>query len=302
MPRKLPPLNGLRAFEAAGRLLSFARAADELNVTPAAISHQVKALEEYLGVALFRRLHRGLLLTDAGQACLPGLSESFDGLAAAVGRLRQLEARGGLTVSAPPGFAAKWLVIRLERFRDICPDIDVRISASMHLVDFTREDVDIAVRYGAGNYPGLRVEWLLSEEMYPVCSPALLSGPKPLKTPDDLRHHTLVHDESPTADVAIPDWRMWLHAAGIRDIDTTRSLRLNPTSMAIQATIDGLGVALGRSVLVENDIAAGRLVRPFEMTSPLDFHYYIVATEAAWDLPKVKAFREFLMAEATADA
>ncbi|MFQ6019094.1 MAG: transcriptional regulator GcvA [Kiloniellaceae bacterium] len=300
MARRLPPLNALRAFEAAGRHLSFTKAAEELNVTAAAVSHQVKALEDYLGVQLFRRLTRGLLLTDAGQTCLPGLKESFDGLAAAVERLRGLEERGALTISVAQSFSAKWLVPRLDRFHKAYPDIDVRIFSTSRLVDFARDDVDLAIRYGLGRWPGLRIDLLRTEEIFPVCSPALLEGPHPLKVPEDLRWHTLLHDalfKTVFGDDA-QDWRTWLQAAGVSDIDPTRGPSLSPLSMVIQAAIDGQGVALGRSVLVEADLADGRLVKPFELTIPVDYAYYVVSPETAAGRPKVAAFREWIMEEA----
>ncbi len=300
MVRRLPPLNALRAFEAAGRHLSFTKAAEELHVTPAAISHQVKALEDYLGVQLFRRLTRGLLLTDAGQTCLPGLGKSFDGLAAAVENLRGLEEGGVLTVSVLTSLAAKWLVPRLDRFHKAYPDIDVRISSTIRLVDFARDGVDLAIRYGLGHWPGLRADLMRTEELFPVCSPALLEGPHPLRTPDDLRHHTLLHDESWKVVFidAYPEWSTWLEAAGVRDIEPTHGPGLSPSSMVIQAAIDGQGVALGRSVLVEADLADGRLVKPFALTLPVDYAYYVVSPETAAERPKVAAFREWIMEEA----
>jgi LysR family glycine cleavage system transcriptional activator len=202
---RLPPLNALRAFEAAARHLSFNAAAEELNVTPAAISHQIKALEADLGVKLFRRLNRAVRLTDAGQACVPGLRDGFERIAEAVARARQGDSVGLLTVTASPAVASKWLVPRLERFRARHPAIDLRIDASMRLVDLVREDVHVGLRYGAGKYPGLHTEQLVRSEVFPVCSPDLLKGKHPLRTPEDLRHHTLIHDETTTLDPRGPD-------------------------------------------------------------------------------------------------
>ena len=300
MARRLPPLNALRAFEAAGRHLSFTKAAEELHVTPAAISHQVKALEDTLGVKLFRRLTRGLLLTDAGQSCLPGLGEGFDRMAAALEGLGGLEDGGVLTVSVLQSLAAKWLVPRLDRFHDAYPDIDLRVSSTIRLVDFARDDVDLAIRYGLGRWTGLQADLLRTEELFPVCSPALLEGPHPLKEPDDLRHHTLLHDESWKVVFIgeFPEWGTWLEAAGVRDIDPTHGPGLSPSVMVIQAAIDGQGVALGRSVLVEADLAEGRLVKPFELTIPLDYAYYVVCPENTAERPKVAAFRQWVMEEA----
>ena len=308
MTRQLPPLNALRAFETAARHMSFTQAADELHVTPAAISHQVKALEEYLGIQLFRRLTRGIRLTDAGQAALPGLRESFDGLAAAVMQLRGAEESGVLNVSSLHSFAAKWLIHRIDQFSSDHPDIDARISASTGLVDFARDDVDLAIRYGLGDYPGLRVELLMKEELFPVCSPKLLEGTNPLKAPDDLRHHSLLHDDSfnqfyheqfeKTFHGSFPDWSTWLSAAGVHEIDSSHGTAMSPSYTVIQAAIEGQGVALGRSVLVGDDLATGVLVKPFELSLPLDFAYYLVYPETAADRPKIAAFRAWIMEEA----
>lgn len=299
MARNLPPLNSLRAFEAAARHLSFTKAAEELHVTPAAISHQIKALEELLGVPLFRRLTRALRLTQAGQAALPPLRDGFDKLADAVDLLRAHEESGAITVSLDPSFAAKWLVPRLDRFRAVHPDLDVRLDATEKLVDFQRDNVDLAIRYGGGNYPGLEAERLLSEEIFPVCSPKLLKGPEPLAQPGDLRHHTLIHLEWDSEDVTAPNWRMWLLAAGIHDIDFTRGPVFSMTSLALQAAIEGQGVALASSFLVADDLAAGRLVAPFDLSvcDPLDFAYHIVVPKRTADLPKVVAFKTWLLDE-----
>jgi LysR family glycine cleavage system transcriptional activator len=300
MTRRLPPLNALRAFEAAARHLSITRAAEELNVTPAAVSHQVKTLEDYLGLPLFRRLTRALMLTDAAQAALPALRDGFDSLAEGAERLRAYDASGPLVVSVMPTFAAKWLVPRLDRFREVDPDIDVRIDATDRVIDFAREDADIGIRYGPGVYPGLRVDRLFSDEVFPVCSPALLDGPRPLATPADLRWHTLLHENWGVANDRWPDWRMWLRAAGVDDVDPSRGPRFSHLTMTIQAAIAGHGVALGSTVLAADDLAAGRLVRPFELrlSTPVDFAYFVVCPEAAADRPKIVAFREWLLAEA----
>lgn len=297
MTRRLPPLNALRAFEAAGRHLSLTKAAEELHVTPAAIGHQIKALEDYLGVPLFRRLNRGLLLTDAGQACLPGLREGFDRLAAAVERARTQHQRRPLTVSVAPSFAAKWLVPRLERFREAHPGIDVRIDASTRLVDFQGEDIDLGIRYGPGNYSGLHVERLLTEEVFPVCSPHLLKGTHPLRIPADLRWHTLLHVDTDIQDSPWPDWTTWLLSAGVSDIDATRGPRFSLSSMAVQTAIEGHGVVLGSSVLVADDLAAGRLIRPFEHSTPVNFAYYLVCLETRAEQPRIAAFRDWLLTE-----
>jgi LysR family glycine cleavage system transcriptional activator len=295
---RLPPLNALRAFEAAARHLSFAEAAVELHVTPAAISHQIKALEDDLGVKLFRRLNRAVRLTDAGQACLPGLRDGFERIADAVARARQGDSVGVLTVTASPAVAAKWLLPRLERFRERHPSIDLRIDASMRLVDLAREDVHVALRYGAGKYPGMHTELLLRSEVFPVCAPVLLKGKHPVREPADLRHHTLIHDETIPLDPQGPDWTMWLRAAGVTDIDANRGLRFNQVALALDAAITGRGVTLTRDVFAAADLAAGRLVRPFAAATPVSFAIYVVVPPALVTAPKVKAFRDWLFEEA----
>src|SRR5438105_13917162 len=212
----LPPLSALRAFEAAARLESFTRAAEELNVTPAAISHQIHALEEDLGVQLFRRLNRQIELTASARVLLPGLTDAFAGIRASVRRLRAHNDTGTLTVTASPSFAAKWLVLRLHRFQEQWPDIDVRISATDNVVDLSKGDFDVAIRYGTGNYPGLAVELLLKNEVFPACSPQLLAAGPLLRTPQDLSAHALIHDQAIERDPLVPTWPMWLKAAGQR--------------------------------------------------------------------------------------
>ncbi|MFQ5993919.1 MAG: transcriptional regulator GcvA [Acidiferrobacterales bacterium] len=300
MIHRLPPLNALRAFAAAGRHLSFSRAAQELHVTPAAVSHQIKALEDYLGVSLFQRLNKALRLTEAGQACLPGVREGFERLSDAVEAVKAREAQRPLTVSVAPSFAAKWLVPRLDRFRESHPGIDVRIDATHRLVDLAREDVDFGIRYGTGQYPGMHVERLLAEEVFPVCSPRLLHRAHPLRLPADLRWHTLLHVARPVHDEMEPDWRMWLHAAGVDNVDAARGPQFSIASMAVQAAIEGQGVALAGRVLVTDDLVAGRLVRPFDLGFPVSFAYYLVCPTAGAEKQRVIAFREWLISEAAA--
>lgn len=297
--RRLPPLNGLRAFEAAARSLSFTKAAEELNVTPAAVSQQVKSLEEYFGVALFKRLTRALMLTDSGQLVLPMLQEGFDKLAEADRILRNRRDDRILTVSVAPSFGAKWLVPRLDRFRRAHPDYDIRIDATDAKADFKRDNVDIAMRYGLGEYPGLVSECLLTEVGVPVCSPRLLEGEHPLRTPEDLRHHTLLHIQWKMESDAAPNWRMWLKAAGVDDIDPDRGPQFSLESMTIQAAIDGQGVALISTALIEKDIAAGHLVRPFaeEIIQQTKFCYFLVYPESHLQYPKVAAFRDWVQTE-----
>jgi LysR family glycine cleavage system transcriptional activator len=292
MALHLPPLAALRAFEAAARHLSFTRAADELHVTQTAISHQIRGLEERLGVRLFRRLPRGLVLTDEAQRYLPAVRDAFARLETATAELLAGRAGGALTASVLPSFAAKWLVPRLGRFRAANPEIDLRISTSQHLVDFAREDVDVGIRMGRGEYPGLRVDRLFGETLVPVCSPALLGGAHPLRQPEDLRHHVLLHDDDATG------WRLWLELAGVDGLDAGRGLTFTDSAMVVQAAAEGQGVALARTALAAWDLAAGRLVRPFDVSMPHDLAYYLVCPEASAERPRIVAVREWLLAEA----
>jgi LysR family glycine cleavage system transcriptional activator len=288
----LPSLNGLRAFEAAARHLSFTRAAAELNVTQTAISHQIRRLEEQLGVRLFLRQNRALLLTREAQEYLPAVRAAFEDLRAATERLRRPEKAQALTVSTMASLAAKWLLPRLAGFQEAHPGIEVRISTSSHLVDFRREEVDVAIRYGRGRWPGLTAHWLMAEDIFPVCSPALLTGEKPLKRPQDLAHHTLIH-----ATLAREDWQLWLTAAGLPTALASRpGLTFDLSLMALQAAIDGLGVALGRTPFVEADIAAGRLVVPFDVRLPAEAGFYVVAPQETAQTPKIAFFRDWLIA------
>lgn len=299
MARKLPPLNGLRAFETAARYLSFTKAAEELSVTPAAVSQQVKSLEEYFEVVLFKRLTRALMLTDAGQMVLPVLQDGFDKLAEADQILRSQRDDRILTVSVAPSFGAKWLVPRLDRFRRAYPEFDIRIDATDQRADFRRDNIDIAMRYGRGEYPGLVAECLLRDVSVPVCSPRLQEGEHPLRTPADLRHHSLLHIQWKMESDAAPNWRMWLKAAGLHDIDPDRGPQFSIESMALQAALEGQGVALISTALVEDDINAGRLIRPFpEEASPeTQFGYYLVYPEAHLQRPDVAAFRDWVRQE-----
>ena len=302
MGRQLPPLNALRAFEAAARHLSFTKAAEELSVTPAAISHQIKALEAQLEVTLFHRLTRALRLTDAGQAAFPKLGEGFDRLAEAAELLRARRSDPTLGVSVPPSFGAKWLVPRLDSFHTAHPDIEVRIDATDRLTDFASDNIQVALRYGPGHYPGHRVERLFGGEMVPVCSPRLVAGPQPLRVPADLRHHTLIHLDWARGDETAPSWRMWLLAAGVTGVDPTRGPRFSMDSLVLQAAIEGQGVALATHAIAGHDLAAGHLVVPFDVSvcDPLDFAYYVVSPERTAALPKVAAFRAWVLAEVAA--
>jgi LysR family transcriptional regulator, glycine cleavage system transcriptional activator len=287
----LPSLNGLRAFEAAARHLSFTRAAAELNVTQTAISHQIRRLEAQLGLRLFLRRNRSLALTREAQSYLPAVRAAFEDLKRATERLQRPSRDRLLIVSTMASLAAKWLLPRLAQFQEAHPGIEVRISSSSHLVDFQREEVDLAIRYGRGHWSGLRARWLMAEDIFPVCSPALLKGPRPLKRPQDLAHHTLIHGS-----LTREDWQVWLTAAGLPTSLAARpGLTFDLSLMAVQAAIDGLGVALGRSALVEADIEAGRLVVPFAMKLPAEAGYYVVAPEDTADQPKIALFRDWLI-------
>lgn len=298
MNEHLPPLSALRAFEAAARHLSFSRAAAELFVTPAAISHQIHALEQDLGVKLFHRLSRSVELTASARVLLPGLSEAFSGIQAALRRLRTHNDTGTLTVTASPSFAAKWLVLRLNRFQERCPEIDVRISATDEVADLTKGDFDVAIRYGAGRYLGLEVEMLFTNEVFPACSPQLLMAAAPLRAPDDLRHHALIHDQAVERDPLSPTWPMWLKAAGVKDMPATAGLSFNNMHLALDAAIAGHGVVLAHSTIAAGDIAAGRLVRLFSLALPDQFAYYIVTAPGTLERAKVRAFRDWLREEA----
>src|SRR6516165_7136069 len=235
----LPPLSALRAFEAAARHMSFSKAADELHVTPAAVSHQIHALEQDLGVRLFHRMNRSIELTASARVLLPGLTEAFAGIQSSVKRLRAHNDTGTLTVTASPSFAAKWLVLRLHRFQEQCLEVDVRISATDEVVDLTAGDFDLGIRYGAGRYPGLEVELLLRNEVFPACSPHLLEAGQPLRTPDDLRRHALIHDQAAERDPLLPTWSMWLKAAGVRGMPATPGLSFSAGHLALDAAIAG---------------------------------------------------------------
>jgi len=312
MPSRLPPLNSLRAFEAAARHLSVKKAAVELNVTPAAVSHQIRTLEEYLGVQLFHRYNRALELTDAARASLPKFREGFDCLAQAVERLRTHQSHGMLTVSAAPSFAARWLMPRLHRFLAAHPEIDVRVSARMRrvsvdgkgdvaeraTVETWLEDSDVAILYGRGHYPGLRVTKLIPLTITPICSPKLLKGDHALRSPADLEHHLLLHDDTGDLYDGEPFWDVWLKAANVSGVDIRRGPHFSHAVLAFEAATDAVGVLATMPVLAAEDIASGRLVTPFELRAPLTSAYYLVCEEHAATRPAVAAFREWVIAEA----
>lgn len=297
MARQLPPLNPLRAFEVAARQSSFTKAAEELFVTPSAVSHQVKALEEHLGIALFLREAKTLTLTPAGRAYLPAVQQAFHLLADAT-RLLGAKMTPVLRVDIPPTFAAKWLIPRLDGFVKAHPEIDIRVSTDSGTPDFARDDYDLAIRFGRGHYPDLHVEQCLAVSVFPVCSPALMEGAHPLCEPSDLRHHTLLHDASTYADGSNPDWAAWLRHAGAESVDPSRGLSFTPSHLVINAAIDGLGVALAKDSWVEQDLAQGRLVRPFEISLPVESAYYMLFPKHRANDVRITTFANWLRSEA----
>jgi LysR family glycine cleavage system transcriptional activator len=294
MPRRLPPLNALKAFEAAARSESFTRAAEELHVTQGAVSHQVKALEATLGLKLFNRERQRLTLTDSGRDYLAVVRDALDRIALGTERLVQRQTSGALTVSTSPDFAAKWLVYRLGRFAESHPEIDLRVSASAPHVDFAREDVDLAVRHGDGKWPGLDAVRLCAERLFAVCSPKL-AGRKRIKTAADLLKFPLLHLNDWTT------WERWFEAAGVSE-PVAHGPSVNQASILIDLAIDGQGIALARTALAAWDLTHGRLVRPVDVSLRMANTYWIVCPKAAASQPKTAAFRKWLLEEAAEDA
>lgn len=296
---RIPGLSTLKTLEAAGRLMSFTKAAGELGVTPAAVSHQIREFEDQLGLRLFQRTSRSMRHTPAGRMLHETVAEALDTISRTIARLQKPGSKKRLKVTASPSITAKWLVPRLDRFLEIEPDAEMRIEVSQAPLDFARDDIDIAIRFGDGIYPGMKVDRLFVETVFPVCSPLLLSGRRPLRHPRDLLHHTLIHvdwaDQGPW-----PNWRMWMQAAGVKDFNEHRGLHFSQTSLAIQAAIDGHGVALGDSTLVADDIAAERLVQPFSVALkvPPQLAYYVIAPLETAAEPMVRTFRDWVLAEA----
>ena len=295
-------LNALRAFEASARHQSFSAAAKELNVTPAAVGQLVRTLEEWLGAPLFHRNNGGrvrLIATDAAQRALPDIRAGFDQLSAGLEKLAERTQERSLTVATSPAFAAKWLLPRIDRFQAICPDTDVLLDTNLKLVDFAAQRIDIGVRYGTGNWPDLVVEKMMDEEIYPVCSPELLRARRGLRQPADLQSETLLHDLSVDHHIGFPSWDAWLHKAGISGVETGRGLKINNSAAVLQAAIEGHGIALARSVMARDDLAAGRLIRLFpdiQFVSALA--YYVVYRAECATSPKLLAFRNWLFKEA----
>ena len=295
MPQPLPPLNALRAFEAIARHLSFAKAADELHVTPAALSHQIRGLEEQLGLALFNRRTRSIELTDAGRTLYPGLHAGLESVRGAVAQLDRARAGNILVISATPGLVAKWLMPRLWRFLHAHPDIDARIAASMNLADFGGDGVDVAIRLSKGDHPDLYVEKLFDDSVLPVCSPRLVE--QGLNGVEDLARFTLIHYDIPMSMRAPPLWADWLGVAGARSVDATRGLRVNVADHALDAAVAGAGVSLSFKLIASDDVHSGRLVTPFGPELPLAFGYHFVCPKGHETRPKVCAFRDWLFAE-----
>ena len=294
--RHNPPLIAARSFEAAARHKSFLKAANELNVTPAAVSHQVKKLEQYLGQALFVRLNRAVELTDAGAALAATLRDIFIALDAALDPQRH-QVRSTIVISAMPSLAAKWLAPRLPHFEARHPQWQVRMDVADKLADFTSGELDLALRYGRGKYPGLHARHWMQAEIHPVCSPALAAR-VPLATPADLRRHTLIHNESSATGERPPDWAEWLAQAGVERIDAERGPRFASTYMALEAAVAGHGVTLAAGPLVELDLASGRLVRPLALTVENPWAFWLVCPRQNLQDEKVKAMTAWLLQQA----
>ena len=300
MTRRLAHLNALRAFEATARLGSYVRAAGELGVTPAAVGQHVRLLEEQFGGALFERQGKKLVLTDAARAVLPDVKDAFDRLAQAVDRLRESRRAPLVTVTLSPSFAAKWLIPRIEGFRMAHPDVDLRLDTTDRLADLPRENIAVGIRYGAGRYPGLDATLLMAEEVFPVCSPSLIARVRKLREPDDLAHFKLIHDTTMESHASFPTWATWLKAARAGVVDARRGLRINSSIMALQAAIEGQGVALARSVIVAGDLRLGRVIRPLQPSCATNYSYYLVYPAGLPLSRSASAFCHWLKQEAQA--
>ena len=299
--RRLPPLNSIRAFEATARHLSFSKAAEELNVTPGAVSQQVKVLEDYLDLKLFKRKNRMILLTDEAQICLPLLSEGLDKLSQGIETIREQNNDKPLTITASPTFASRWLLPRLSSFQQQFPGIDVRIEASNELADLVNDDIDVGIRFGTGDYSGLEADYLFSQNVIPVCHSSLLEGKNKIQTPEDLKNHTLLHahgDYFVMDDNTHVDWEMWFATIGVNDIDARHGLHFSQYNLLIETAIRGQGVALVGDAVISDELASGQLVKLFEETDiPLGFSYYLAYSNNKTNLPRVKIFRQWLLAE-----
>jgi LysR family glycine cleavage system transcriptional activator len=291
---RLPSLIALRAFEAVARTESVTRAAEELNVSPSAVSHQIRNLETDLGIPLFRRERRRLAITEAGAALLPGLHDGFERIAAAVAGLETQRHAGPLTVSMVSTFALRWFMARLPRFQRRHPEIELRISTTLRTVNFEREGFDVAIRSGGGDWPDLHVEHLFDVEIVPVCSPKLLADGPPLTRPEDLGHHTLLY-----ADTRPDDWPAWLRGVGLPKLDPARSLTFEATHFALQAAIQGAGIAIAGRPFIADDLALGNLIMPFDHMESIPGAYYLVCPEIWAERSKIVAFRRWLDEETT---
>ncbi len=296
MPSRLPPLNALRAFEAAGRLASMSAAAEELAVTPAAVSHQIKTLEEHFRFPLFHRHVRSIQLTERGATLLPYLTEGIELWREGCRNLETRDEDAPLVISSAPVFAGKWLVRRLPEFNSLHPEITVRLDGSLSIVTFSGDGVDAAIRFGTGPYPGLHADKLVSEDVIPVCSPALLRGDHPLLAPADLAHHTLIHVDWFADAGTQPDWAMWLKTAGVSVPNAHKGPVMTSDSLAVEAAINAGGVALVSEFLVRQDLDSGRLVKPFDLVLPSDHWYWFVCPPDHLKRPGVQAFRDWLVA------
>ena len=298
--RRLPPLNSIRAFEATARHLSFSKAAEELNVTPGAVSQQVKVLEDYLDLKLFKRKNRMILLTDEAQICLPTLSEGLDLLLQSINMIREQSNDKPLTITAPPTFASRWLMPRLTSFQREFPDIDVRIDASNDIADLVNDDIDVGIRFGSGEFNGLETDYLFSQNVIPVCNPALLKGEHKLETPEDLKNHTLLHAHGDYffIDKTHVDWEMWFATVGVEGKGGRHGLHFSQHNLLVEAAIRGQGVALVGDVVVNEELKSGQLVKLFVDTDiPLKFSYYLIYSNARSNLPRIQIFRQWLLDE-----
>jgi LysR family glycine cleavage system transcriptional activator len=296
-PRRLPSLNALRAFWAAARHRSFAAAADELHVTASAVSLQIRQLEEELDFKLFERTPKGLVLTPQGARLLPGITQAFEHLKGTIAAIDDgAPGTGSLSISVAPSFATKWLLPRLGGFLDRNPDVQVDVKANIELTDFAKDEVDLAIRYGSGTYPGLTVELLLEDRMFPVCSPELLMRYGQRNPARVFSEAPLLHDVSVDRDPADPSWKMWLKASGLEEIDWRKGPRFNQTALALDAALAGLGIALAPAALVATDLAAGRLVRLANEEWKGGFAYYLVHPADKAGLPALQRFKSWLRA------
>lgn len=290
----LPPLNALKAFAAAGKHLNLTAAAKELYVTPSALSHQIRGLEDLLGVKLFVRTRHGLDLTEAGRLILPGISDAFDQMSKTMALLNPGKESQILTISMLSTFAMRWFIPRLSRFQQQHADIDVRISTSVELVDFDRDDVNCAIRFGAGHWPRLTATRLFTEQLTPVCSPRLATVEKPLDNPRNLEAYTLLH-----ARLRPDDWRIWLNAVGLSDFKAVHEQVYETRNFAIQAAVDGLGVAIVDPSLAAGEIESGRLIQPFRQTLTGENAYYLVYPQSRVTDPSIIALQNWLLEEST---